>query len=92
MVSTLEAIEDRVIVVPDSTEDKTPGGILLPESAQKKPSAGRVSSVGPGTPDVSMTVKVGDRVFYGKWNGTEIEFGGETVVVIRQGDILAVAR
>ena len=95
--ATLTAVNDRVIVEADVTEAKSQGGIYIPDSAQQKPTLGTIRAVGPGRSDTtalapSMSVKVGDRVFFGKWSGTEIQFNGKDYTVLREDDILAVIR
>lgn len=87
--------EDRVLLDPVEGEEKTAGGIILPDAAREKPQRGIVIAVGPGKLLDSgnrgeMGVSMGDEVFYGKYSGTEIEFGTETYVVLRETDILAV--
>jgi len=87
--------DDRVLVEPCEAEDKTAGGIILPDTAREKPQRGRVVATGPGKLLDSgnrgeMSVGVGDEVFYGKYAGTEIEFGTDKYVVIRENDILAI--
>lgn len=88
-------MEDRVLVEPCEAEDKTAGGIILPDTAREKPQRGLVIATGPGKLLDSgnrgeMSVGVGDEVFYGKYAGTEIEFGTDKYVVIRENDILAI--
>ncbi len=87
--------EDRVLVEPVEADAKTTGGIILPDSAREKPQRGIVIAVGPGKLLDSgrrgeMGVSLGDEVFYGKYSGTEIEFGTDQYVVLRESDILAV--
>jgi len=87
--------EDRVLVEPMEADEKTTGGIILPDSAREKPQRGMVIAVGPGKLLDSgrrgeMGVSLGDEVFYGKYSGTEIEFGTDQYVVLRESDILAV--
>jgi chaperonin GroES len=88
-------LDDRLLVEPAEAEEKTAGGIILPDTAKEKPQRGTVIAVGPGKLLDSgargeMSVKIGDEVFYGKYSGTEIEFDGDTYVVIRENDLLAV--
>ena len=88
-------MDDRVLVEPSEAEDKTSGGIILPDTAREKPQRGRVVATGPGKLLDSgnrgeMSVGIGDEVFYGKYAGTEIEFGTDKYVVIRENDILAI--
>ena len=88
-------LDDRLLVEPDEAEEKTAGGIILPDAAKEKPQRGTVIAAGPGKLLDSgargeMSVKVGDAVYYGKYSGTEIEFDEDTYVVIRENDLLAV--
>jgi chaperonin GroES len=88
-------MEDRVLIEPREADEKTSGGIILPDTAREKPQRGTVIATGPGKLLDSgnrgeMSVKVGDEVFYGKYSGTEIEFGTDKYVVIRENDILAI--
>ncbi len=92
----IRPLEDRVVVQPFEAEEKTAGGIVLPDTAREKPLRGKVIAVGPGRllektgERVPVGVKVGDRVVYGKYSGTEIEIDGEEFVILRESDILAV--
>ena len=88
-------MDDRVLVEPSESEETTAGGIILPDSAREKPQRGVVVAVGPGKLLDSgqrgqMSLSVGNEVFYGKYSGTEIEFGTDKYVVLRENDILAV--
>ncbi len=87
--------EDRVVIEPFEAEERTRGGIVLPDSAREKPQQGKVIAAGPGKLLDSgergqMSLKVGDRVLYGKYSGTEIELDGTTYVILRETDVLAV--
>ena len=87
--------DDRVLIEPGEADETTVGGIILPDTAREKPQRGKVIATGPGKLLDSgnrgeMCVKVGDEVFYGKYAGTEIEFGTDKYVVIRENDILAI--
>ncbi len=87
--------DDRVLVEPVEADETTAGGIILPDAAREKPQRGRVIAVGPGKLLDSgkrgeLSVRLGDQVFYGKYSGTEIEFGTDSYVVLRENDILAV--
>lgn len=87
--------DDRVLVEPVEADETTAGGIILPDAAREKPQRGVVIAVGPGKLLDSgkrgeLSVKLGDQVFYGKYSGTEIEFGTDSYVVLRENDILAV--
>ena len=85
----IKPLADRVLVRPASAEEKI-GGIIIPDTAKEKPLKGEVIAVGNGTKDEEMVVKAGDTVLYGKYAGTEIEFDGEKLLIMRQSDILAV--
>lgn len=85
----IKPLADRVLVRPVAAEEKTIGGIIIPDSAKEKPAKGEVLAVGPGTKDESMQIKQGDVVLYGKYAGTEIEHEGEKYLIMRQSDILA---
>lgn len=86
----IKPLADRVLIKPAAAEEKTVGGIIIPDSAKEKPLKGEVKAVGQGTKDEEMVVKEGDTVLYGKYAGTEIEFGGEKYLIMRQSDILAI--
>ena len=86
----IKPLADRVLVKPAAAEEKTLGGIIIPDSAKEKPLKGEVVAVGNGTKDEEMGVKVGDNVLYGKYAGTEIEFEGEKYLMMRQSDIFAI--
>lgn len=90
----LRPLGDRIVIKQVETEEVTAGGIVLPGSAQEKPQMAEVLSVGPGGvvdgKDVKMEVKVGDKVIYQKYAGTEVKLDGEEYVVVRQGDVLAI--
>lgn len=93
-VSTVKPLGDRVFVKVSASEEKTSGGILLPDTAKEKPQLGEVAAVGPGkrNDDGSFTeleVKVGDRVLYSKYAGTDIKLGGDDYVLLSEKDILA---
>lgn len=86
----IKPLADRVLVKPAAAEEKTVGGIIIPDSAKEKPLKGEVVSAGNGTKDEEMIVKAGDNVLYGKYAGTEIELDGEKFLIMRQSDILAI--
>lgn len=95
MSINLKPLGDRVIVKPVEQEEVTKSGIYLPESAKEKPQQGEVLAVGPGARDedgerIAMDVKVGDIVLYGKYSGTEIKIEGDKVLILKEGDILAI--
>ena len=92
---SLKPLADRVVVEPAPAEDKSAGGIILPDTAQDKPQQGTVVAAGPGTVSdagslIEMTVKEGDIVLYGKYSGSEVAFDGTDYVIMRESDILAV--
>ncbi len=92
---TIKPLQDRVLIKRLDENTKTAGGIIIPDTAKEKPSEGIVEAVGPGmvTPDgksVPMTVKVGDKVLFGKWAGTEIKVNGEDRLIIKEPEILAI--
>ena len=86
----IKPVADRVLVVPAPAEEKTIGGIIIPDTAKEKPLKGEVVAVGNGTKDEEMIVKVGDTVLYGKYAGTELELEGNKYLIMRQSDILAI--
>jgi len=86
----IKPLADRVLVLPAPAEEKTIGGIIIPDTAKEKPLQGKVVAVGHGTKDEEMVLKVNDEVLYGKYSGTEIEFEGTKYLIMRQSDVLAV--
>jgi chaperonin GroES len=92
----LEPLEDRVVVKPGEEEETTVSGIVIPETAKEKPQEGEIVAVGPGRIEdgkrVEMDVKVGDRVLYSKYGGTEVKVEGEEYLVLSARDLLAVVR
>ena len=92
---TFRPLQDRVLVRRIEEEEKTKGGIIIPDTAKEKPMEGEVLAAGPGTRDDDgklhpLDVKVGDRVLFGKWSGTEIKIDGEDLVVMKESDIMGV--
>ena len=85
----IKPLADRVLIAPEPAEEKTVGGIIIPDSAKEKPLKGKVVAVGNGTKDEEMVLKAGDMVLYGKYAGTEIEVDGEKYLIMRQSDVLA---
>ncbi len=90
----LRPLDDRVVVEPQEAEERTAGGIVLPDTAQEKPQRGKVVSVGPGRlldngNRGELSVGVGDVVIYGKYSGSDIEVAGKDVKILREGEILA---
>ena len=86
----VKLLSDRVLVLPNPAEEKTAGGLIIPDTAKEKPLAGKVVAVGPGTSEVKMEVKVGDQVLYGKYAGQEIQVDGVDYLIMKQNDILAI--
>lgn len=91
----IKPLADRVVVKPDEAEEKSGGGIILPDTAKEKPQRGEVVAVGPGKISdsgnlIKISVKKGDKVLYGKYSGTEIMLEGEEYLIMRESDILAV--
>jgi chaperonin GroES len=88
-------LHDRVVVRRIDAEEKTAGGIIIPDTAKEKPQQGEVIAVGPGARDESgkvqpLDVQVGDRVLFGKWSGTEVKIGGEDLLIMKESDIMGV--
>ena len=88
-------LHDRVVVRRIEADQKTAGGIIIPDSAQEKPSEGEIVSVGEGARDdngnrVAMDVKAGDRVLFGKWSGTEVKIDGEDLLIRKESDIMGI--
>ena len=88
-------LHDRVLVRRVEAEEKTAGGIIIPDSAKEKPAEGEVVAVGEGTRDddgdrIPLDVKVGDRVLFGKWSGTEVKIDGQEVLIMKESDIMGV--
>ena len=91
----LKPLGDRVIVKPKAPEEKTKGGIILPDTAQEKPMEGEIVAVGNGKTDdsgkkVAMELKVGDKVLYGKYSGTEVKVNDDEFLIMRESDVYAV--
>jgi chaperonin GroES len=87
---TIKPLADRVLVEPQAAEQKTSGGIIIPDTAKEKPQKGTVVAVGNGKKDEPMTVKVGDAVLYGKYSGSELSIDGTDYLMMRESDILAI--
>lgn len=86
----LRPLRDRVLVKPDEAEKKTAGGIIVPDTVVQKPQTGTVVASGVGYTDMPNETKPGDKVMYGKYAGTEIEYAGEQYVIMKESDILAI--
>jgi chaperonin GroES len=87
---SIKPLADRVLIKPADAEEKTAGGIIIPDSAKEKPLKGEVIAVGKGTKDEEMVLKAGDQVLYGKYAGTEIEWNDAKYLIMRQSDVLAI--
>ena len=88
-------LHDRVLIRRVEEEEKTPGGIIIPDTAKEKPQEGEVLAVGPGARDetgklIPLDVKVGDRVLFGKWSGTEVKMDGEELLIMKESDIMGI--
>lgn len=90
MKVNIKPLADRVVVAPAEAEQKTAGGIIIPDTAKEKPQKGTVVAVGPGKKDEPMTVKVGDTILYGKYAGTELAIDGENYLIMKESDIFAI--
>jgi chaperonin GroES len=86
----MKPINDRVVVKPQAPEEKTKGGIIIPDTAKEKPLQGEVIAVGPGKEGNLMTVSVGDTVLYGKYAGQELSYNGQDYLIMREDDILVI--
>ena len=86
----IKPLADRMLIKAAPAEEKTAGGIIIPDTAKEKPLQGEVLAVGNGTKDEEMVLKAGDTVLYGKYAGTEVELDGEKYLIMRQSDVLAV--
>jgi len=87
---SIKPLADRVVVQPSAAEEKTAGGIIIPDTAKEKPQRGTVMAAGPGKKDEPLSVKEGDTVLYGKFAGTEITIDGTDYLILRESDILAI--
>ena len=88
-------LHDRIVVRRVSSEEKTKGGIIIPDTAKEKPQEGEIVAVGSGARDeagkvVALDVKVGDRVLFGKWSGTEVKLNGEDLLIMKEADIMGI--
>lgn len=94
-MTKVRPLHDRVLVERTEAENKTAGGIIIPDSAKEKPVEGIILAVGHGTRDVNgklipLDVKVGDRILFAKWGGTEVKINGKEVIIMKESDILAI--
>ena len=92
---TFRPLHDRVLVRRVTAEEKTAGGIIIPDTAKEKPQEGEIIAVGSGARDddgdiIALDVKVGDRILFGKWSGTEIKLNGEDLLIMKESDIMGV--
>lgn len=88
-------LHDRVLVRRVDSEEKTAGGIIIPDTAKEKPSEGEILAAGPGARDeagklVPLDVKVGDRILFGKWSGTEVKINGEDLLIMKESDVMGI--
>ena len=83
-------LHDRVLIKVLDSEEKTKGGIIIPDTAKEKPQKGKIVAVGPGEKDNKITLKVGDCVLYGKYSGTEINYEGSDYLIMKESDVLAI--
>jgi chaperonin GroES len=88
-------LQDRVLIRPIERDERSAGGIIIPDTAKEKPQEGEILAVGPGARDENgklhpLDVKVGDRVLYGKWSGTEVKMDGKDLVIMKESDILGI--
>ena len=88
-------LHDRVLVRRVTAEEKTAGGIIIPDTAKEKPQEGEVIAVGPGARDedgdyIALDVKAGDKILFGKWSGTEVKVGGEELLIMKESDIMGI--
>jgi chaperonin GroES len=94
-VASFRPLHDRVVVKRVKEEEKTKGGIIIPETAQEKPQEGEIVAVGPGARDedgerIAMDLEVGDRILFGKWSGTEVKIDGEDLLIMKESDVMGV--
>ena len=94
-MANFRPLHDRVVVRRVKEEEKTRGGIIIPDTAQEKPQEGEVIAVGPGARDedgerIALDVKAGDRILFGKWSGTEVKIDGEDLLIMKESDIMGV--
>ena len=92
---TFRPLHDRILVRRIEADEKTAGGIIIPDTAKEKPSEGEVIAVGPGARDetgrlVELDLKAGDRILFGKWSGTEIKLNGEDLLIMKESDVMGV--
>ena len=86
----IDPLSDRVVVMPEEADEKTASGIILPDTAKEKPQKGKIIAVGNGTAEHKMNVKVGDKVLYGKYSGTELSIDGVDYLIMKESDIFGI--
>ncbi|MEJ0060096.1 MAG: co-chaperone GroES [Terricaulis sp.] len=94
-MASFRPLHDRVVVKRVKEEEKTRGGIIIPETAQEKPQEGEIVAVGPGARDedgerIPLDLEVGDRILFGKWSGTEVKIDGEDLLIMKEADVMGV--
>ena len=92
---TFRPLHDRILVRPIEAQEKTTGGIIIPDTAKEKPAEGEITAVGPGGRDeagklIPIDLKVGDRVLFGKWSGTEVKIDGQDLLIMKESDIMGI--
>lgn len=92
---SIKPLHDRVVIERVEAESKTAGGIIIPDTAKEKPAEGKIVAIGAGAKDedgkrIAMDVKIGDRVLFAKWGGTEVKFEGKELTILKESDILAI--
>jgi|TARA_B100001057_G_scaffold335595_1_gene336294 chaperonin GroES len=92
MSINVKPLADRVIIEPSAAEEKTAGGIIIPDTAKEKPKKGKIVAAGNGKKDEPLTVKEGDTVLYGQYSGTEIKIEGSDYLIMRESDIFAIVK
>lgn len=90
MSVNFKPLADRILVEPTAAETTTASGIIIPDTAKEKPQEGTVVAVGPGKKDEEMTVKVGDKVLYGKYSGTELKLNGKDYLIVKESDLFGI--
>lgn len=97
MAKNFRPLHDRVLVRRVDEDEKSAGGIIIPDTAKEKPSQGEILAAGPGARDetgkiVKLDVKVGDRILFGKWSGTEVTLDGEELIIMKESDVMGVLK
>ena len=92
MSINVKPLADRVIIEPSAAEEKTAGGIIIPDTAKEKPKKGKIVAAGNGKKDEPLTVKEGDTVLYGQYSGTEIKIEGSDYLIMRESDVFAIVK